>query len=264
MDLKLTGKTVFISGSTAGIGFATAKMFVEEGAHVILNGRTQRSVDDAIQKLEKVNPLGKVDGLVIDFANESEINAAIKHLPEVDILINNVGTYSSKSFFETTDQDWDFHNQINVMSGIRLSRAILPTMLSKDWGRIIFISSECASLVPEDLIAYSTTKAAMLAISRGLAQITSGSNVTVNTIMPGSTMTEGAKQFIENLAESKQQTVQQAEMDFFAFERSSSLLQRFAKVEEVASTILYYSSPLAAATNGACIKVDGGSTGGIM
>lgn len=264
MDLKLTNKTALITGSTSGIGYATAKMLSQEGVEVILNGRNQASLEKAVEKLKAEVEGAKVSGIAADFGVTEEVDGLIKMLPDIDILINNVGIYSSTSFYDTTDEDWFRHFEVNVMSGVRLSRAILPKMLDRNWGRIIFISSECATLVPEDLIAYSMTKAALLSVSRGLAQLCKGTEVTVNSVLPGSTLTEGAESFLEKLAKKEGSTVEQAEADFFTNIRTSSLLARFAKVEEVASTIAYLSSPLAVATNGASVKVDGGSTGGIL
>lgn len=264
MDLQLKNKTVFITGSTGGIGFATAKLFLQEGASVILNGRYQHSVDNSVEMLVTQFPTAKINGIAADFAKKEEIETLIKQLPNIDILVNNVGIFASTSFVEMEDAEWFRQFEVNVMSGVRLSRELLPKMIDRNWGRIIFISSECATLVPEDLIAYSTTKAAMLAVSRGLAQMTKGTAVTVNTIIPGSTLSEGAESFLEGVAEKEGKTVKKVEAEFFTNVRTSSLLQRFASVEEVANTIVYLSSPLAAATNGAAIKVDGGSMGGIL
>ncbi|MEM9544925.1 MAG: SDR family oxidoreductase [Bacteroidota bacterium] len=264
MDLQLKGKSVFISGSTAGIGFGVAKTFLQEGASVIINGRSEKSVDNAIERLKQLFPSTTIEGLACDFAIADQVEQLIEKLTNIDILINNVGIYSSQSFFDTSDQDWKDQLEVNIMSGVRLSKALLPKMIEKDWGRVLFISSECATLVPADLIAYSTTKTALLGISRGLAQLTRGTGVTVNTILPGSTMTEGAEQFLKNLAEKDNKSVAQAETDFFKDIRTSSLLQRFISVEEIANTIVYFSSPLSAATNGSAIKVDGGSMGGIL
>ena len=264
MDLQLAGKRVFISGSTSGIGFGVASTFLKEGAHVIINGRTDATVTKAVQQLITTFPDGKVEGISCDFSKPEAVDQLIKVLPEIDILINNVGIYESQSFSETSDKSWNDQLEVNVMSGVRLSRQLLPKMIQQKWGRIIFVSSECATLVPADLIAYSTTKAALLAVSRGLAQLTKGTAVTVNAILPGSTMTEGAETFLKELAKKQNKTIVQAETDFFEEVRTSSLLQRFASVEEVANTIVYFSSPLAAATNGAAIKVDGGSMGGTI
>jgi len=264
MDLQLEGKTVFVSGSTSGIGFCVTQTFLREGASVVINGRTDRSVAKAIERLKTDFPKGKVDGIAADFSNKAAVGHLMEQLPEIDILINNVGIYSSQSFFDTTDADWYAQFEVNVMSGVRLSKHFMPGMLDRDWGRILFVSSECAGLVPSDLIAYSTSKTAMLSISRGLAQLTKGTGVTVNAVIPGSTMTEGAKKFLANLAQNKNKSVAQAEADFFREIRTSSLLQRFAKEEEIANSIVYFASPLAAATNGSAIKLDGGSMGGII
>ena len=264
MDLQLKGKTVFISGSTAGIGLCTANIFLREGAKVYINGRKASTVDKAVLGLKAAFPAAEVDGIVADFADATAVERLIQQLPHIDVLVNNVGIYTSQSFFETSDEDWRRQFEVNVMSGVRLARHCLPKMLEQDWGRILFVSSECATLVPADLIAYSSTKAAMLAISRGLAQLTKGSKVTVNTVMPGSTMTTGAQNFLANIAQQEDKTIAQAEVDFFQEVRTSSLLQRFASEEEIANSIVYFSSPLAAATNGATIKLDGGSTGGII
>lgn len=264
MDLQLIGKRAFISGSTAGIGNAVAKWLIKEGVHVIINGRTQTSVDTAIDKIISEIPKASVSGIATDFTIKDEVNTLCNQLSEIDILINNVGIYTSKPYAKTKDSDWYEQHEVNVMSGVRLSRKCLPDMMSKNWGRIIFVSSECASLVPTDMISYSSTKAAMHAIARGLSQMTKGTNVTVNTVMPGSTMTEGAEQFLQGVAAQKNISTNEVATDFFTDVRTTSLLQRFATVDEIASTICYLASPLASATNGAVIKLEGGSTGGIM
>jgi len=264
MNLQLKDKTAFITGSTEGIGFATAQSLAKEGAAVILNGRTETKLKEAIQKLQEQFPEAAVSGMAGDFAKLNEVELLLDRLPEIDILINNVGIYSSASFFDIPDEDWYTQFEVNVMSGVRLSKKILPKMLSRDWGRILFVSSECASLVPHDMIPYSMTKAALHAISRGLAQLTKGTDVTVNTVVPGSTLSGGAAKFLENMARNERKTKAEVEANFFKKVRTSSLLQRFAKVEEVAHTITYLASPLSSATNGAAIKIDGGSTGGII
>ncbi|MEM9847451.1 MAG: SDR family oxidoreductase [Bacteroidota bacterium] len=264
MNLKLAGKTAFISGSTAGIGFATAKYLLEEGAAVVINGRTEKSVSDTTDKLIAAVPKAKVTGIAADFSQQEAVEKLLQRLPHIDILINNVGIYKAQSFYDTTDEEWYRQFEVNVMSGVRLARYCLPKMLAQNWGRVIFISSECAALVPNDLIAYSMTKTALLSISRGLAQLCKGSKVTVNSVLPGSTLSRGAAQFLADAAAQSEQSRQQVEQEFFTQVRTSSLLQRFATVDEVASTITYLCSPLAAATNGAAIKVDGGSIGGIF
>lgn len=264
MDLQLEGKTAFISGSTAGIGFATAVSLLREGATVIINGRSPVGVDKALVRLAEAGFTKNLRGISADLATPDDIQRLFEELPAVDILINNVGIYTSTSFFDMKDEDWYRQFNVNVMSAVRLSRHYLPGMLARNWGRILFISSECATLVPADLIAYSMTKTALLSVSRGLAQLTKGTAVTVNTVAPGSTLSEGAEQFLAAAAEKEGKTTAAVEAAFFAEVRTSSLLQRFATVDEVAHTITYLSSPLSAATNGTTIKVDGGSMGGII
>lgn len=258
MDLKLKDKIVFISGSTAGIGFAIANRFLSEGAQVIINGRTKESVDNALTQLRNVQPESKVSGVATDFSKVNEVHKLIEELPEVDILINNVGIFEPKPFTDIPDEDWFRFFEVNVMSGIRLSRHYFPKMLEKNWGRIIFISSESAVFIPDEMIHYGMTKTAELAVSRGLAELTKGTNVTVNSILPGPTKSKGVGAFMEDLARNSHQAVGEVEKDFFKNMRPTSLLQRFATVEEIADTVVYYSSPLASATNGASIRVEGG------
>lgn len=264
MELALQHKTVFITGSTSGIGFAMAEGFLKEGAQVFINGRTQTSVDKAIEKLKISDQNASVSGIAADFKEVDAIETIRNTIKQVDILINNVGIFSSQSFEETTDADWQEMIQVNLMSAVQLSRWFLPKMIAQNWGRILFVSSECAQLVPEDLIAYSTTKAALLSLSRGLAQTTKGTKVTVNAIIPGSTLTEGARNFLQEQAENQGITEEQVAQEFFKSDRNSSLLQRFAEPKEIADMALFLSSSLSAATNGAAIKVDGGSIQGIL
>jgi len=258
MDLKLKDKKVFISGSSAGIGFETARRFLEEGTEVIINARTKKSVDQAIQKLKKLIPDARVSGIPADFSKVEEVNSLIQELPEIDILINNVGIFEPKDFTDIPDEDWYRLFEVNVMSGIRLSRHIFPELMKKNWGRIIFISSESAVLIPEEMIHYGMTKTAQLSISRGLAELSKGTGVTVNSILPGPTKSKGASEFLEKLSKEQDMSIEEAEKDFIKNMRPSSLIQRFASVEEVANTIVYYCSPLASATNGASIRVEGG------
>ncbi len=261
MDLHLKGKKVFISGSTKGIGFETARLFIEEGATVIINGRTKKSVEAALSSLNSDN----VSGLVADFLEDSQVETLIDQIPnDIDILVNNVGIFRGKEFKDETVDDWNDHFKVNLMSGVQLSKHFLPEMIKRNWGRIIFISSECASLVPSDLLSYSVSKASINVFSSGLAKLTKGTNVTVNTIVPGSTLSEGSKKFLEETAKRENKTVEEVEKNFFKDVRSSSLLGRFAKVEEVASTIVYLCSAAASATNGASVRVDGGSMGSII
>lgn len=264
MDLKLKNKTAFISGSTAGIGFAIAKSLLQEGVNVIINGRTEDSVAGAVKELKAVAEDAGVTGIAADFASVEDINNLIASLPDIDILINNAGIFEPKAFEEIPDEDWFRFFEVNVMSGIRLSRHFLPKMLKKNWGRIIFISSESAVFIPDEMIHYGMTKTAQLAISRGLAELTKGTEVTVNSILPGPTMSKGVGGFIEDLAKAGNTSVEEVEADFFKNLRPTSLLQRFATVEEVATTVTYYSSPLASATNGASIRVEGGLVRSIL
>lgn len=258
MDLKLNDKTVFVSGSTAGIGFATAQRFLAEGAEVTINGRTKQSVENAVAELKTLMPKAKVSGIPADFSKVEDVNRLLNELPEVDILINNAGIFEPKAFTDIPDEDWFRFFEVNVMSGIRLSRQYFPKMLQKNWGRIIFISSESAVFIPDEMIHYGMTKTAQLAVSRGLAELTKGSNVTVNSILPGPTKSKGVGGFIEDLSKANDISTEAVENNFFKNMRPTSLLQRFATVEEIADTVVYYSSPLASATNGASIRVEGG------
>jgi NAD(P)-dependent dehydrogenase (short-subunit alcohol dehydrogenase family) len=258
MDLKLKDKIVFISGSTAGIGFATAKRFLQEGAQVFINGRTEKTVQQALDELKLLVNGAKVSGICADFSKVDEINKLISQLPEVDILINNAGIFEPKRFAEIPDEDWFKFFEVNVMSGIRLSRQYFPQMLQKNWGRIIFISSESAVFIPDEMIHYGMTKTAQIAVSRGLAELTKGTGVTVNSILPGPTKSRGIGDFIEDLSKTGNKSVNEVEHDFFKNMRPTSLLQRFATVDEIANTVVYFSSPLASATNGASIRVEGG------
>ena len=264
MDLKLKDKTALITGSTAGIGFSIARGLAREGVRVIINGRTKNNLDSAISRLTSEFPEANISGLVADFGDSSQVEKMIEKLPAVDILVNNVGVYASKTIYETSDADWKLMMEVNLMSGVRLSRALLPGMKKRNWGRVLFISSECASLVPEDLIAYSCTKAAMLALSRGLAQTTSGTGVTVNSLVPGSTLTEGAEKFLQDEAEKQGESTKRISDQFFEDVRTTSILERFLDPDEVADTAVFLCSPLSSGTNGAAISVDGGSVPGIL
>jgi NAD(P)-dependent dehydrogenase (short-subunit alcohol dehydrogenase family) len=258
MDLKIKGKTAFISGSTAGIGFAIARRLLEEGVHVIINGRTKTSIDKAIAELKAIDNTYQVSGIPADFSKKEDVDQLIAALPGIDILVNNAGIFEPKPFTEIPDEDWYRFFEVNVMSGVRLSRHFFPKMLQKNWGRIIFISSESGVFIPDEMIHYGMTKTAQLAISRGLAELTKGTNVTVNSILPGPTKSKGVGGFLEDLSKAGNKTVDQVEEDFFTNMRPTSLLQRFASVEEVADTVAYYVSALASATNGASIRVEGG------
>lgn len=258
MDLQLKGKTAFISGSTQGIGFAIAQNLLKEGAHVIINGRSEGKVADAVQRLAASSGGATVSGFAADFSKAEEVNALLEQLPDIDILVNNAGIFEPKAFTDITDEEWFRFFEVNVLSGVRLSRHFFPKMIAKNWGRIIFISSESGVNIPEEMIHYGTTKTAQLAVSRGLAELTKGTNVTVNTVMPGPTKSEGVADFVKQLGEANNMSAEQAEKDFFKNARPTSLLQRFASVEEIANLVTYVASPLSSATNGAALKVDGG------
>jgi NAD(P)-dependent dehydrogenase (short-subunit alcohol dehydrogenase family) len=264
MDLKLKDKLAFISGSTSGIGLATAHRLLTEGARVIINGRTDKSVQAALDHLKKSLPRAEVSGIAADFSKAADVERLLATLPGVDILVNNVGIFEPKPFSDIPDEDWFRFFEVNVMSGIRLARAYFPKMLEKNWGRIIFISSESAVFIPEEMIQYGMTKTAQLAVSRGLAELTKGTGVTVNAVLPGPTRSKGVEGFLEDLSRTNHQPVQEVEQDFFRKMRPTSLLQRFASVEEVADTVAYYASPLASATNGAAIRVEGGLVRSIL
>ena len=264
MDLQLSGRTAFISGSTQGIGYAIARQLVAEGASVILNGRKQEGVDAAVEKLRQQTGDASVLGIAADFAKADEVKSLVAQLSTVDILVNNIGIFEPKAFVDIADEDWFRFFEVNVLSAVRLSRHLFPGMLAKNWGRIIFISSESAVNIPEEMIHYGMTKTALHAISRGLSELTKATNVTVNTIMPGPTASEGMVAFIQKLADAKGITPEQAETDFFRTVRPSSIIQRFATVEEVAHLVTYISSPLASATNGSALRVDGGVVKSIL
>ena len=264
MNLYFRRQKAFISGSTSGIGYAIAKSLASLGCEVVLNGRTQESVDKALVKLREEVPEPRCSGLVCDFADTSQIDALLKDLGSIDILINNVGIYTDQDFFETSDKSWIEQWEVNVMSGVRLSKALLPKMFEKNYGRILFISSECAVLTPSNLLAYSVTKTALLGLSKGLSGLTKGSKVTVNTLLPGSTLTDGAQNFLEAVAQKTGQSVEQVEKEFFKTDRPNSLIQRFETVQEIADAAVFLCSPSASAINGTALRVDGGSVGGLF
>ena len=258
MNLELGDKTALITGSTAGIGYATALRLAQEGATVVVNGRSQERVDNAIATLKEQCPDASISGIAADLSSREGVYHLIQELPHVDILINNMGIFEPKTFDEILDEDWFRFFETNVMSGVRLARHYLPKMKVLNWGRIIFVSSESGVNIPVEMIHYGMTKSAQLAISRGLAETTLGSQITVNAVLPGPTRSEGVTTFIENLAKEQQVSVETMEHDFFQTARPSSLLRRFIKTEEVANLIAYVASPLSSATNGAALRVDGG------
>ena len=256
MDLQLKGKKALITGSTAGIGLAIAQNLASEGASVVVTGRAQEKLDRTVAAVTGTG--ASVRGILVDLTTPEGAASLFKQVPAVDILINNLGIYELKRFDETSDQDWlELHN-VNVMSGVRLSRYYLPGMLDRGWGRVIFISSEAALVIPPELIHYSATKAAQLAISRGLAETTKGTGVTVNTVIPGPTRSEGIVEFLKGMASNPKATDEEAEREFLEKHRAASLLQRLIDSKEVANLVTYVASPLSAATNGAALRVEGG------
>jgi NAD(P)-dependent dehydrogenase (short-subunit alcohol dehydrogenase family) len=256
MDLQLKGKLALVTGSTAGIGHAIASGLAAEGARVIITGRTQKAVDAAVAELKGQG--GDVLGFAGDLSEAATAEALAKAHPGVEILVNNLAIFEPKDFLDIPDEDWRRFFEVNVISGVRLTRLLLPAMQAKNWGRIIFISSESAVQIPAEMIHYGTTKTAQLAVSRGLAESLSGTGITVNAILPGPTASRGLGDFIGDLAKSQGKTFEQAERDFFREARPTSLLKRFATTAEVASLVTYIASPLASATTGAALRVDGG------
>jgi NAD(P)-dependent dehydrogenase (short-subunit alcohol dehydrogenase family) len=256
MDLKLLNKSALISGSTKGIGFAIAALLAAEGAKVIINGRTQAAVSQAQDRIRAATPKATLDGFAGDLSAAGPTAELVGRFPAVDILINNLGIFERKVFEEIDDAEWQRFFDINVMSGVRLSRAYLAGMKQRNWGRVVFISSESGIQIPDNMIHYGMTKTAQLAISRGLAETCVGTNVTVNAVLPGPTLSDGNKAGIAKRAAGK--PFPEFEKEFFEKVRPSSLLKRYATVDEVATMVAYVCSPLSSATNGAALRVDGG------
>jgi NAD(P)-dependent dehydrogenase (short-subunit alcohol dehydrogenase family) len=262
MDLQLQGLKILVTGSTAGIGFAAARLFAAESASVVINGRTQQRVDAAIAEIRKSHPHATVSGIAGDVSNAAGCAKLTQALPAVDVLVNNMGIFEPKPFEKISDEDWFRFFEANVMSGVRLSRHYLPSMREKNWGRILFISSESAVQIPAEMIHYGMTKTAQVAVARGIAETVAGTGITVNSVLAGPTRSEGVETFIERLGGSGGSAAFEAE--FFQTARPSSLLKRFATVEEVANMIAYLCSPLASATTGSAIRVDGGVVRAIL
>jgi NAD(P)-dependent dehydrogenase (short-subunit alcohol dehydrogenase family) len=258
MKIDLSGKTALVTGSTSGIGHAAAKGLAAAGAEVVINGRAQAKVDAAVAAIAKAVPGAKVRGVAADVSTTAGCKALVAAQNEVDILINNAGIFEPKAFLEIPDEDWSRFFEVNVMSGVRLSRAYFPGMLKRNWGRIVFISSESALNIPKEMIHYGTTKTAQLAVSRGLAEMTKGTAVTVNSVLPGPTMSEGVETFVKELAKRNGKSVEEAASEFVKQFRPTSLLQRFATVEEIANMVVYVASKEASATNGAALRAEGG------
>ena len=256
MDLKLQDKSALVSGSTKGIGFAIAALLASEGVRVIVNGRTETGVAEASDRIRSAIPGGRVDGFAGDLSAPGPAADLVKRFPAVDILVNNLGIFERKAFEDIEDTEWQRYFDINVMSGVRLARAYLPGMKRRNWGRIVFISSESGIQIPDNMIHYGMTKTAQLAISRGLAETCAGTGVTVNAVLPGPTLSDGNQAVIAQRSAGR--PFAEFEKEFFEKVRPSSLLKRYATVEEVASMVAYVCSPLASATNGAALRVDGG------
>jgi NAD(P)-dependent dehydrogenase (short-subunit alcohol dehydrogenase family) len=264
LDLRLNDKIALVTGSTAGIGFAIARALAIEGAHVYVNGRTQQRVDAAIAAIRSHGAKTKVDGVVADFSSAAGAEAVIAKLPLADVLINNVGIFEPKPFAEIPDADWYRFFEMNVMSGVRLARHYLAGMLKKNWGRIIFISSESAVQIPAEMVHYGMTKTAQVAVARGIAESVVGTGVTVNSVLAGPTESEGVAGFVEAMAKQQNKSKQAIEKEFFEHVRPSSLLKRFATVDEVAAMVAYLAGELSSATNGAALRVDGGVVKAIL
>jgi NAD(P)-dependent dehydrogenase (short-subunit alcohol dehydrogenase family) len=256
MNLKLTDKTALVSGSTKGIGFAIATQLAREGARVIVNGRSEKAVSEAKTQIKQAVPEARLESFAGDLATAEATAQLLQQFPAVDILVNNLGIFEPKPFEQIPDEDWRRFFEVNVLSGVRLSRAYLPGMKQRNWGRIVFISSESGIQIPVEMIHYGMTKTAQLAVSRGLAETCAGTSVTVNAVLPGPTRSAGVDEFVSQINGGK--SFAEFEKEFFTSVRPSSLLKRFATPEEVANMVTYVCSPLAAATNGAALRVDGG------
>jgi len=264
MDLQLNGKLALVTGSTAGIGFAIAKGLAAEGARVVVNGRTEARVAAACEAIRREYPSAALEPFVADLSRAAAAESACARFPNLEILVNNLGTYETKPFEQVSDADWHAIIETNFMSGVRLSRCWLPKMKAAGWGRIIFISSESAVNIPVEMIHYGVTKTMQVALARGLAETTAGTGVTVNSILAGPTRSEGVEGFVQGMAQAKKVSAAEIEKEFFRTVRPSSLIQRFATADEVAALTVFVASPLSSATNGAALRVDGGVVRSIL
>jgi NAD(P)-dependent dehydrogenase (short-subunit alcohol dehydrogenase family) len=258
MDLRLGGKRSLVTGSTAGIGFAAVARLAEEGASVVINGRSEERVEEAVRHARERALEAEVSGVAADLGTAEGVEELLRQVPETDILVNNLGIFEPKDFEEISDDDWFRFFETNVMSGVRLARHYLPGMEERDWGRIVFVSSESAIHIPPEMIHYGMTKTAQLAVARGLAETTVGTGVTVNSVLPGPTASEGVKTFVGRMAQEQGRDEDAMEEEFFQTARPTSLLQRFIEPEEVAAMIAFVCSPVSSATNGASLRADGG------
>lgn len=258
MKIDLNGKTAVVSGSTAGIGFAIALGLAEAGASVVINGRTDESVQASLDAARTRLPNAVFEGVAADLGTAEGCDKLVAMVPHADILVNNVGIYRTQDFFEIPDSEWERFFEVNVMSGVRLARAYAPAMESNGWGRIVFISSESGLNIPPDMIHYGFSKTANLSISRGLAKRLAGTGVTVNAVLPGPTLSDGVAAAFKGAAQAAGTTIEETTKAFIKVKRPSSLIQRAASVEEVANMVVYVCSPQASATTGAALRVDGG------
>ncbi len=264
MNLKLEGKRALVTGSSAGIGYAIAKALAMEGASVVVNGRTQQRVDRALDSLARSGVRGSARGLAADLGTAEGVRKATEQIPDVEILVNNLGIFEAKPFEDIPDSDWQRFFEVNVMSGVRLSRHYFPRMKQRNWGRIVFISSESAVQIPAEMIHYGMTKTAQLAISRGLAETAAGTNVTVNSVLVGPTASEGVIGFVDQLAVQQKTDRATVEKEFFQSMRPTSLLKRFIEPDEVAAFVAFLCSPVSSAINGAALRADGGVVRSIL
>ncbi|MBV9772353.1 MAG: SDR family oxidoreductase [Gemmatimonadetes bacterium] len=264
MELGIRGKRALVTGSTAGIGLAAARALAAEGAEVFVNGRTQARVDEAVRAVREAAPGAEVRGIAADLGTAEGCERALAEVPDVEILVNNLGIFAPTPFPEITDADWLRFFETNVLSGVRLARGYLPGMRARDWGRIVFVSSESAVQITAEMIHYGVTKTAQVAVARGLAETTVGTGITVNSVLPGPTASEGVSTFVGQMAEAQGVDFATMEREFFTTARPSSLLRRFATPDEVAAMIAYVCSTRASATNGAALRVDGGVVRSIL
>ncbi len=258
MHIDLKDKVALVTASTAGIGFAIAHGLAAAGATTLINGRSQQRVDAAVAKLREALPEAQVRGVAADLATAQGCDALVAEVPDVDILVNNAGIFGPQDFFEVPDDVWQRFYDVNVLSGVRLSRAYLPGMVDRGWGRVIFISSESALNIPEDMIHYGMTKTAQLAVSRGLAKRMRGTGVTVNAVLPGPTLSDGMAEMLHQSGLPANADMAQAAAEFVLEHRPSSIIERAATTTEVANMVVYVASPQASATTGAALRVDGG------
>lgn len=257
MQIDLSGRTAIVTGSTAGIGLAIARGLARAGARVVVNGRSQEAVDRALTTIGADAPIAAPAGFAGDLGTAAGCDALLQAWPDCDILVNNLGIFGPRDFFETPDAEWTRFFEVNVMSGVRLSRALVPGMAKRGWGRVLFLSSESGLNIPADMIHYGFTKTAVIAIARGLAKRMAGTGVTVNSILPGPTLSEGVAEMLQGETASGK-SLEQAAAEFVMAHRPSSIIQRAATVEEVANLVVYAASPQASATTGAALRVDGG------